>query len=807
MERRRKHWYTSVVSIALVMAMIVTSVMLMPATITKAAQSEMNHNILACKTWTRKPAKKVKIKNKIKTLEVGKTYDFNVSFTPWHANEQVTWSSSDPSIASPDTNGKIVALKVGTVTITCKSKKGASDSVTFTVLQRDGVVANQKQLEELLKLGVSEITIKTDDGVNIEIPHGKYSRQKLVIDAKNSIITNNATFSCIEVRQSKSYVEKAKDNKLMISALDTNLVIEHSSKPTIYINKNLANVKITNNGTVKKVVIQKEARVEILGSSKAKIPVEVNSLNVTIKTQLPLSLSCNEKVNLEILPGAEKTSIQVHKKDAIPTITGNVMIKVKILSWFKVSYETVVGTTVMAEFTDYNQNAIVKEMGAGWNLGNQMEAVVNQIPGETNWGNPVITEALIKSVKAAGFKTIRIPVSYFNYIGAAPNYTVHETWLNRVQEVVDYCIKNDLYVVINMHGDGTKADGGWLLCDGANQENIRAKYQAVWKQIATRFKDYDEHLIFESMDEVFDGSNNAPSAATYANINAYNQIFVDTVRQTGGYNSMRWLLIPGYNANIDYTTGDYGFVVPKDNYIAKKVPQGEKRIMISVHYYAPWEFTKGETGDITQWGESSANIGKVSTHSGQSHMASQFRLLFNSFTSKGYPVVIGEYGSNDKTSYDSSNTYYRAYYARKVCENSIKYGCIPMIWDNGYNGQYGFGLFNRLNNAVTQPDIIRAIMGAFNTNQQTGTSTGISLNQKELTITVGDEAITLIASLAPSNSTDHITWTSSDETIATISDRGVVRAQAVGSIIITASANGRIAQCIVHVKAPQSAPK
>lgn len=365
-------------------------------------------------------------------------------------------------------------------------------------------------------------------------------------------------------------------------------------------------------------------------------------------------------------------------------------------------------------FEDLNQSQIVEAMGPGWNLGNQLESVTDNVPEETNWGNPVITEKLIQSVKAAGFKSIRIPVSYFAKIDDDKDYTIDSKWLDRVQEVVDYCIKNDLYAVINIHGDGYNTiDGSWLLCNGKNQTEIKKKYKKVWKQIAERFKNYDEHLLFESMNEEFDDSYSEPNKEYYQNINDYNQIFVDTVRKTGDNNTKRWLIIPGWNTNIDYTTGDYGFKLPTDQYRDKSIDKEEQRIMISVHYYSPWDFCGGENCVITQWGNEADDPSKTSTTCDETYMKNQLNLMKTTFADKGYPVFIGEYGSIDKTSYDSENEYYRAYFARKLCQLSRKNGCIPMYWDNGYNGVHGFGLFDLTTCEITQPVIIDAIMEGF----------------------------------------------------------------------------------------------
>lgn len=378
-------------------------------------------------------------------------------------------------------------------------------------------------------------------------------------------------------------------------------------------------------------------------------------------------------------------------------------------------------TAKAASFVNLNQSQITSAMGAGWNLGNQLEASLNGTPNETSWGNPTINANLIKAVKNAGFRSIRIPVSYLGKIGSNSSYTIDSSWLNRVQQVVDMCIANDLYVIINMHGDGYHSvDGGWLFCDGSNQTAIRAKYKACWKQIATRFQSYDQHLIFESMNEEFDGTYGTPNRTYYENINQLNQIFVDTVRTSGGNNAKRWLMLPGWNTNVNYTVGDYGFRVPTDN----NCTAGGKRIMISVHYYDPWGFCGEESTTATQWGNKANNSSKVDSWGDESYLKSQFNSLYNKFCSQGYPVVIGEYGAIDKSAFDSNNTACRAEFASKVCTYAKKYGCIPIWWDNGVTGTYGFGLFNRNTGAVTQPKIINAITAVYPSSGNNSDSTG-----------------------------------------------------------------------------------
>ena len=368
---------------------------------------------------------------------------------------------------------------------------------------------------------------------------------------------------------------------------------------------------------------------------------------------------------------------------------------------------------------ELNASQLVADMGAGWNLGNALEANNNGIPSETAWGNPTVTQALIDRVRASGFRTIRVPVSYLGHIGAGPNYTVNASWLNRIQEIVDYAHSRGLYVLINMHGDGYKTvTGSWLICDAADQTTIKDKYQKVWQQIATRFQSYNDRLIFESMNENFDGQYGNPTQPCYSNINAYNQIFVDTVRRTGGTNASRWLLVPGWNTNIDHTVGS-GFLIPTDQNRSSSIPANEQRLMISVHYYDPWDFAGQEDGNITQWGAGATNPARKSTWGQEDFLDGQLKKMYDKFVTRGYPVFVGEYGSIDKTTYDSANNRYRADYARTLVSVAKKYGAATAYWDNGWNGQHGFGLFNRSSNTVTQQGIIDAILSAVGGSQPT----------------------------------------------------------------------------------------
>lgn len=365
------------------------------------------------------------------------------------------------------------------------------------------------------------------------------------------------------------------------------------------------------------------------------------------------------------------------------------------------------------KWTELDQTQITEAMGLGWNLGNQLEASSGGLPSETCWGNPEITKELIDTIKAQGFKTVRIPVSYLDMIGDGPDYKIDTDWLDRVQEVVDYVVNNDMFAIVNMHGDGYyTVDHSWLLCaeDDDKQTEIKDKYGKVWTQIADRFKDYDQHLIFESMNEEFNNDYGKPDEKAYDNINAYNQIFVHSVRATGSNNEKRWLLLPGWNTNIEYTAGDdYNFKIPTD----KGCKADGKRIMISVHYYDPFNFTIDENKTAkTQWGKYA--VKNYDNWGQEDYVDSQMALLNEKFVSQGYPVVIGEFGAQDKTEKFADYNEFRRYWSEYLIKAAKKNGVVCVYWDNGYNGNKGFGIINRFDYTITQPDLIAGMMRAIN---------------------------------------------------------------------------------------------
>lgn len=322
---------------------------------------------------------------------------------------------------------------------------------------------------------------------------------------------------------------------------------------------------------------------------------------------------------------------------------------------------------------------IAADMGYGWNLGNTMEATNTWTPNpkvtdfETAWGQPVTTKAMIDGIKKAGFNSIRIPVSWSNMMSSDGNYTIDASYFKRVDEIISYAFANDMYVIINDH-----YDGGWWEHFCGNKRDCMKHYKSMWTQVAEHYKDYSEKLIFESANEELGDSLkkslsktdvNISDTALYNLVNEINQTFVDIVRQSGGNNARRYLLIAGFNTDIDKTCSSL-YEMPADTI--------SNHLMVSVHYYTPWIYVglhKNEGyGYKDSWG----------TDDDKAEMAGFFAKM-KKFTDAGYGVVIGEYSvlsyNNDTKAYErktGDTTFIK--YLLTLCD---KYGYAPYVWDAG----------------------------------------------------------------------------------------------------------------------------
>jgi aryl-phospho-beta-D-glucosidase BglC (GH1 family) len=364
------------------------------------------------------------------------------------------------------------------------------------------------------------------------------------------------------------------------------------------------------------------------------------------------------------------------------------------------SYNT---NPIPADATGMNSSAVqlAAKIQLGWNLGNSLEA----IGGETAWGNPKATKALIDLVKANGFNAIRIPVSYDQYLAYANTAQLKAEWLARVKEVVHYVVDNEMYVIVNIHWDG-----GWLEnnCTEAKKSATNAKQKAFWEQIATTLRGFDEHLIFASANEP-----KVANATEMAVLTSYHQTFIDAVRSTGGKNAYRTLVIQGPDTDIE-KTNKLMLTLPTD-----KVPD---RMMLEVHYYTPYQFTLMDKD--ADWGKmfyywgasnrSTTDTERNPTWGEEADLDKLFKSMKTQFVDKGIPVILGEFGAIRRSNLTGNNLALhlasRAYYFQYVVKQAKANGIVPFYWDEGNIGSNGFGIFNRNNTTVADHQALKGLL-------------------------------------------------------------------------------------------------
>ena len=321
---------------------------------------------------------------------------------------------------------------------------------------------------------------------------------------------------------------------------------------------------------------------------------------------------------------------------------------------------------------------IAADMGLGWNLGNTMEAyeasgcekitfewipvIGDNKPSdyETCWGAPVTTQKMIDGVKAAGFNTVRIPVFWGNMMKNDGTWTIAPEYIGRVKEIVDYCMNDDLYAVVNIHHFDE------FVIRRNDLEHSRDIFNRLWTQIAECFRDYPDTLVFEGFNEYLGGDRFDENGElkpqskedAYLSTNTLNQTFVSAVRATGGNNAQRTLVVSGYWTNIDNTTSKR-FLMPDDTV--------SDRLMVSVHY----------VDNSMYW------MNRIGSQDWLDYTDSQISLLDNAFGSKGIPVFLGETTSR----YPRSNFAKDAIYTdsseclKIVLEKLTQHGFVPVLWD------------------------------------------------------------------------------------------------------------------------------
>lgn len=349
---------------------------------------------------------------------------------------------------------------------------------------------------------------------------------------------------------------------------------------------------------------------------------------------------------------------------------------------------------------DSDAVALASRIKLGWNIGNTMEA----IGGETAWGNPLISEELIRLVKANGFDSIRLPVSW-NDSANQSTAEIDGTWLDRVKQVVQMCIDNDLTVLVNIHWDG-----GWLENNISQeaQNAVAAKQKAFWQQIATHLRDFDERLMFASANEP-----HVENASEMSVLLSYHQTFVDAVRSTGGKNAYRVLVVQGPSTDIE-KTNQYMTQMPTDT-----VPG---RLMAEVHFYSPYQFTlmtadESWGNQFFYWGEgnhSSTDTDHNPTWGEEAWVDETFALMQAQFVNQGIPVILGEYGVARRSGQLSGadldlHLKSRAYWNQYITQSALDHGLLPYYWDNGGTDAGAFGIFDRDSNVVYDQQVMDAL--------------------------------------------------------------------------------------------------
>ncbi|MBO2515678.1 MAG: hypothetical protein CW338_00180 [Clostridiales bacterium] len=343
-------------------------------------------------------------------------------------------------------------------------------------------------------------------------------------------------------------------------------------------------------------------------------------------------------------------------------------------------------TAVPAAFAEdegwKNARDVLNDITIGYNYGNQLDSCdfntgfINAGPGtETSWGNPRISREMIDLVKSSGFNIIRLPVTWYNHMDE--NHVIDPAWMDRVQEVVDMIVDEDTYCVLNVQHD--TGSNGWLRADDRDLEEKTAIFVQIWQQICERFGGYGDHLIFEGFNEMLDGRGewNHPAARAMEIINLYNQIFVDTVRASGGNNARRVLLVNTYAAGGGSSVVK-AFVMPEDI-----LPDA---IIMGAHIYQPYQFTTASSPAAKTWDKNSINT----------YLNSMKKYGLD----LGYPVIIGEFGAEDKNNLPERIAW-ACYYVSKCNELGLK--CL--WWDNGAL----FRLFDRRTRTVAEPELLEAL--------------------------------------------------------------------------------------------------
>lgn len=531
-----------------------------------------------------------------------------------------------------------------------------------------GMVINMKKLLSLL-LGLAMImslmcgsvmTVSAADP-SVTLPYSNITVSKGKTVTVKAKVSGISKYTLVWTSSDKSIVTVTDEGKITG-------VKKGSADVTVSVKNTDASAKVrVTVGTPVTGVTVSEKSISLKAGSTYEIKAKISPSNASDKA---LTYSSSNKKVAEVSPDGVITGVKSGSANiTVKAADGSgkkTVIAVKVTAGNKPSGKTT-GT--------FDKNVTAKELTAnmkvGWNLGNSLDALGSGMSSETAWGNPKTTKAMIDDIKAEGFNTVRIPVSWGRHTDK--NGNVDEQWMARVKEVVDYAYKNGMYVILNSHHDNEYYDIGGCAKNDKTYKASEKKMTKLWTQIANEFKKYNEHLIFETMNEPrTEGSAKEWTGGTGAErdvVNNLNAAIVDAIRATGGNNEYRYIMIPAYAA-----TSNMGALR------ALKLPEDD-RIIVSVHAYSPYNYAMN------------GSYSKDFSDSDKKELDKFFSDLNSIFISKGVQVVIGEFGATNK-----DNEADRCLWAEYYVKGAGKYGIPCIWWDNNSGTAKGgecFGIYDR----------------------------------------------------------------------------------------------------------------
>lgn len=543
----------------------------------------------------------------------------------------------------------------------------------------------------------TEVTIATTE---MSFP-AEGGRQDLFVRTTSEVSVTSSDSWC--VANEEDYVSD-RSSKFSVTVTDNPGLSERTATLTVYADsENVGNV----------TVVQKGHALIVDTGDVANLPYEACTFYINVQSAGDYNVSVGGASWIEL---SEKN---IEESTALFAVAENTMRHERetyvTFSAEGESYKVYVSQKASAKEApepdmsgmESDAKTLMKKMTLGINLGNTLEAT----GGETAWGAPKTTEGIIRYFKELGFNAVRIPCSWDQHLESGNGYIVKESWMNRVKEVVDYVVNNDMYAILNIHWDG-----GWLENDIPNgyDKAVDEQQHSIWTQIATAFIEYDEHLVFAGTNEP-----NVENAAHMETLLKYEQTFIDAVRATGGRNAYRVLVFQGPSTDIDKT----------DNLMSKlPVDTVEGRLAAEVHYYTPWTFCGlNEDADWGKmmffWGDAQeeyatgAYAGRWDKNFNEAYVARQMAKMKAKFWDNGIPVIIGEYSvcttkSCNLGTYEENQKAHEGYMKSRAAFNGCvvreakSNGCVPFYWH--CEGD----LVNRKELKVTEQAVYEAIIEA-----------------------------------------------------------------------------------------------